>query len=320
MEIRLVAVVMFASACWGSSPKPDTAKTDQLKVELAASQNENSQLKRRLAESNDERDSLIKKLESIEAKIKEMEAALASGTTTPPPVPSRPRRYGPDPAKTYAVTLGKWPQRGPADAKVTMVVAHEYACPYCEKARATIDDLLKKYGKDLRVVFQQLVVHPRTAIPSALASCAANRQKKFDKLDPILWEKGYKARTFDVDATAPDGTKQKCWSVPEGCPVVIGFATEAGLNISRFKADMMTCELELMDTAKELGQLSVSATPSFFINGRFISGAQPIENFSQLIDEEKAKADDRIKKGAKKSRYYQDWVLAKGETSVTATP
>ena len=319
MAIRLVAVVMLASACWGSSPKPETAKTDQMTVELAARQNENSQLKRRLAESNDERDSLIKKIESIEAKIKEMEATV-TGSSVPTPAPSRPRRYGPDPAKTYAVTLGKWPQRGPADAKVTMIVAHEYACPYCEKARATIDDLLKKYGKELRVVFKQLVVHPRNAIPSALASCAANRQKKFDKLDPILWEKGYKLRTFDVDVTAPEGTTQKCWSVAAGCPVVIGFATEAGLDISRFKADMMTCELELMDTAKELQQLSVTATPSFFINGRFMSGAQPIENFSQLIDEEKAKADDRIKKGAKKSRYYQEWVIDKGETSVTPTP
>ena len=317
-----LCLLMLASACWGSNAKPTetAAKTDQLKVELAATQNENTQLKRKLEESKDERDDLIKKLESIETKMKEVEAAMAAGTSAPTAPPSRPRRYGPDPAKTYAVSLGKWPQRGPADAKVTMIVAGEYACPYCEKNRATLAELQKKYGKDLRLVFKQLVVHPQQATASALAACAANKQKKFDKLDPILWEKGFKTRTYDVDVTAPDGTSQRCWTVGAGCPVVTGFATEAGLNIPRFKADMQTCELDLQDSQKELQQFGVSATPSFFINGRFISGAMPIENFSALIDEEKAKADERIKKGTKKARYYQEWVIDKGETSYTPTP
>ena len=59
----------------------------------------------------------------------------------------------------------------------------------------------------------------------------------------------------------------------------------------------------------------MSATPSFFINGRFTSGAQPIESFAKIIDEELAKATERIKKGTRKARYYQEWVIEKGETS-----
>lgn len=275
-------------------------------------QSENTELKRRLDETTGERDELTKKLDALEAKLEEVSASLATANRPPPP----PRRYSPDPAKTWSVALGKWPQRGPADAKVTMVVAREYACGFSEKARATIDELFKKYGKDLRVVFEQLIVHPRIAIPSALAACAANRQKKFDKLDLLLWEKGFKAQAFDVDVTAPDGSSQRCWTVPAGCPIVTGFAREAGLDIARFTADMPTCERELSDTAQELKALAVSSTPSFFINGRYLSGAQPVATFSQLVDEELAKANERIKKGTKQARYYQEWVIEKGEKAV----
>ncbi|MEJ7598303.1 MAG: thioredoxin domain-containing protein [Kofleriaceae bacterium] len=312
--LRLVVVATLATACWGSSAtRTESTGADHTKVELAASHNEVQTLRRRLKETEDERDGLTQRLDAIQARLKEAEAVA-----TPPPTPTPPRRFGPDPAKTFSVPLGKWPRRGPADAKVTMVVASEYACPYCEKARGTLDDLMNKYGKDLRIVFKQLVVHPRQATASALAVCAAQRQNKFDKLDPLLWEKGFKARSFDTDTPAPDGTLQECWTQPAGCPIVLGLATEAGLDVSRFKTDMQRCEAELKDTQKELQQLGVSATPGFFINGRFMSGAQPIENFATLIDEELAKANDRIKKGARKARYYQEWVIERGEK--TAVP
>jgi len=68
---------------------------------------------------------------------------------------------------------------------------------------------------------------------------------------------------------------------------------------------------------RELQMFGVAATPSFFINGRFMSGAMPIENFSALIDEELAKAEARIAQGTPKRRYYQQWVLDEGLKSLT---
>ena len=45
-------------------------------------------------------------------------------------------------------------------------------------------------------------------------------------------------------------------------------------------------------------------------------GAQPVENFAQLVDEELAKATDRIKKGTPKARYYKTWIVDKGDKQV----
>lgn len=317
--MRCALAVVLVAGCWASNAgkAADPGQGDQARLELAASRQENATLKRRLQEATGERDEAIAQAAALEARIRELEALAGAGpgqAPAPPPPPPRPR--APDPAKTYAIALGNWPQRGPADAKVTMVFVHDYACPYCEKARATIDDLLKQYGKDLRVVYRPYVIRPRQSMASALAACAAGRQRKYDKLEPLLWEKGFKARNYDVDAMAPDGTAQSCWAAPGSCPVVAGFATEAGLDVRRFKADLPACEPDVQDSMRELSALAVNATPSFFINGRYMSGAQQIDRFTVLIDEEKLKADERIRRGTPRARYYQEWVIARGETTL----
>ena len=83
---------------------------------------------------------------------------------------------------------------GPADAKVTLVKAYDYACPYCEKVRPTMAELRQKYGNDLRVVSKQMVVHPNNAMAGALAFCAANKQGKAKEIDNLIWDKGFKQR------------------------------------------------------------------------------------------------------------------------------
>ena len=285
-------------------------KVDELSKELVAT-------KRAL----DDLDDKVSDTRSLERKIDDLERELAKTremlTRPTPSLPSRPTRPEPDRAKTYAVPVDNAPSLGPADAKVTMVVAHEYACPYCEKARTTIDELHKKYGKDLRLVFKQLVVHPRNATAAALAICAADKQQKYVQMDKLLWDDGFNQRQFDLSDTSTGIGSQKCWDMPDGCPIVVGFAKKAGLNVSRFKSDMRECQQQLQQGMRELQTFGVAATPSFFINGRFMSGAMPIENFSALIDEELAKANDRIAQGTPKNRYYQKWVLDEGLKSLT---
>ena len=69
---------------------------------------------------------------------------------------------------------------------------------------------------------------------------------------------------------------------------------------------MKGCQQRLVQKdMRELQGLGVSATPSFFINGRFISGAMPIDNFIPLIDEELKKANDKISKGTAAADYYR---------------
>jgi protein-disulfide isomerase len=225
----------------------------------------------------------------------------------------RPQRPQPDAAKTYAVPVDGDPADGPADAKVTLVKAYDYACPFCERVRGTMDDLRKKYGNDLRIVYKQFVVHPQVATAGALAFCAAAKQGKAVQMDNLLWEKGFKAHNFDKD----EGST-KCWDSPDGCPVVLANAKELGLDETKFKADMKDCQQLMQKDMHELQAFGVGATPSFFINGRFMSGAMPIENFTALIDEELKKANDRIAQGTPQAQYYQQWVLDKGLKTLEA--
>jgi protein-disulfide isomerase len=255
------------------------------------------------------------KLAQIQKDVAEIKAAIGRGGVGAGQ--QRPARPAPDPAKTYAVPVDGDPFDGPADAKVTLVKAYDYACPYCEKVRDTMDELRKKYGNDLRVVYKQFVVHPQVATAGALAFCAAGRQNKAVEMDKLLWDKSFKSHNFDKDAT-DNGQTQKCWESSAGCPVVLDYAKELGLKEDKFKADMKDCQNLIQKDMKELQTLGVGATPSFFVNGRFLAGAMPVENFTALIDEEMKKAETVIASGTPRGEYYQQAVVGKGLKTLEA--
>ena len=304
MRTVLIAALVFVTSC---------ANTEELEKKVAELSKELADTKRtvdELAEEVENANYLERKIEDLEREL----ARLRDTIATRPTLPTRPSRPEPDRSKTYAVPIDDAPSLGPADAKVTMVVAHEYACPYCERVRPTLEALRKRYGNDLRMVFKQLVIHPRNATASALAICAADQQRKYVQMDKLLWEEGFNRRQLDLSDTTGGA---KCWDTADGCPIVVGFAKQLGLDVPRFKADMRGCQQQLQQGMRELQTFGVAATPSFFINGRFLSGAMPIDNFAALIDEELAKANVRIAQGTPKRRYYQQWVLDDGLKSLT---
>jgi len=252
-----------------------------------------------------------RKVDELTKKVDQLIARGGAGGAMPQQRQARPE---PDVSKVYAMSIEGDPVDGPADAKVTVVKAYDYACPYCEKVRDTMDGLKKKYGNDLRIAYKQLVVHPQVATAGALAVCAANKQGKFQQMDQLLWDKGFKGRQYDKDAdAAAGGQAQKCWEAAAGCPVVLGFAQELGLNLDKMKADMKgDCQALIQKDQRELQVLGVSGTPAFFINGRYLSGAQPMDRFVAVIDEELKKANDKIAAGVPAASYYQQVVLDKG--------
>ncbi|MGE0551160.1 MAG: DsbA family protein [Kofleriaceae bacterium] len=286
-----------------------------LLITVAACQPDNSNIERKL----DEQTKYLKAIADNMGK---------GGMGGPGAAQARPSRPEPDRSKTYSVPIEGDAFDGPANAKVTVVKAYDYACPYCEKVRPTMADLRAKYGNDLRVVYKQLVVHPRNAMASALAFCAADKQGKSKDMDRLLWDKGFKARNLDNSdvaeapaapgqAPAPGGGSKKCWDQPGGCPIVVGFAQELKLNVDKFKADMKgDCVKVVQKDMQDLQKLGVAATPGFFINGRFLSGAQPIDNFTTLVDEELKKANEAISKGTPQDKYYQTVVVEKGLKSL----
>ena len=240
---------------------------------------------------------LEKKIDDLTAKVNDLQTSMKQVAAGRPmqPQQQRPQRPQPDPTKAYAVPVDGDPFEGPADAKVTIIKAYDYMCPFCDRVRPTMDELRKKYGNDVRIVFKQFVVHPQAQI-AHLAACAANKQGKFLEMDKLLWEKAFQTRQYD-DAHIADLGK------------------EAGLDAARFAADMKSqdCQNWLQKDQNELTTFGVGATPSFFINGRFLSGAQPLPAFTQLVDEELAKANQRISSGTPAADYYKTWVIEKGE-------
>lgn len=145
-------------------------------------------------------------------------------------------------------------------------------------------------------MYKHYVVHPQTATDPALASCAAAKQGKFKEMDKLIWEKGYNA-----------GRNLKAENMEK-------LAKEAGLDMAKYKADIGgSCQETLKKDRADLGKLGVSGTPAFFINGRFLSGAQPIDRFKAVIDEELKKANDEIAKGTSLDKYYAEFVEKKGK-------
>lgn len=234
---------------------------------------------------------VLDKLAKIDERLANIEKRGVGGAAQQ----QRPQRPAPDPTKTYAVPVEDTPAIGSPNALVTIVKAYEYACPFCEKARPTLEQIHKEYGDNVRVVYQPFVVHPQTATLPAQATCAGHRQGKFKEIDQLLWDKVFKERKFE-----------------EG--VIAGLGKDAGLDDAKYRADLKSpeCDQWVKKHMQNLSQLGVGATPAFFINGRFLSGAQPFPAFKNVIDEELKKAQERVAQGTPAASYYKTWVLEKG--------
>ena len=188
-------------------------------------------------------------------------------------------------ATVFRVPTLDAPVRGGAQPKVTLIEFGDFQCPFCARVQPTLDALLKTYGPDLALVFRHnpLPFHPN-AVPAALAAEAARRQGKFWEMHDKLY-----AHDSELDRAALDR-----------------YAAELGLDAARFKADLDggTGTERLARDTDDARRFGITGTPSFFINGRSLNGAQPIEAFKQAIDEEIRKADALLAAGTPRGELY----------------
>jgi protein-disulfide isomerase len=220
------------------------------------------------------------------------DSAAQAPTAAAPSQAAKPSR--PADANIFKVPLEDSPRKGSDDALITLVEFSDYQCPFCSRADATVQQLQKEYGNKLRVVMKQnpLPFHPR-AKPAALAAMAAGEQGKY-------WE--MHAKLFANAKQLEDADLEK-------------YANELELDIARWKRDMTNPKFsQAIDRDQALAsQLGANGTPAFFINGRFLSGAQPIDNFKNIINEELPKAEALVKSGIKPSQVYAA-IIEKGQT------
>jgi protein-disulfide isomerase len=245
-----------------------------------------AQLQESLSQIKDDQQTILSRLDQLEEKVGSAAAA-----------PARPeqakRPAGPDPQAVYKVPIGDSYSKGPDTAKVTIVEWSEFQCPFCTRVLPTIEQLRKDYGDDLRVVFKHnpLPMHNR-AMAAAKAAEAAGKQGKFWEMHDLLFANQRELTDENFEA----------------------WAKEIGLDVAKFKKDMDDPALQKKITAdQQLGnKLGARGTPAFFINGRFLSGAQPVDAFKKIIDEEMKKADKLIASGTPREKVYEKTV-AKGK-------
>jgi protein-disulfide isomerase len=142
----------------------------------------------------------------------------------------------------------------------------------------------------------------------ALATCAAGMQGKFWEFEHAVWQASWDAEPrphMKGAETLSAANMEK-------------LAGDMKLNVEKFKADMNgdKCKQQISESMQQLSKLGVRGTPAFFINGRYLSGAQPIESFKAVIDEEIKKADDALKAGTKPEEYYKTAIIEKGKKTL----
>jgi len=159
------------------------------------------------------------------------------------------------------------PTRGPEDAPVTLVEYTDFQCPFCGKSQATLEELRERYGDRIRFVFKNLpLAMHKNSRPAAEAAMCAKDQGKFWEMHDWLF-------SHHSELSEENILKQ---------------AGEMGLDVNALKkciAEGIHSD-EINQDVEEAGSFGITGTPGFVINGRLITGAQPVENFESIINEE----------------------------------
>jgi protein-disulfide isomerase len=174
-----------------------------------------------------------------------------------------------DPATVYKVPRGAAPSEGPADAPVTVVVWSDFACGYCNRVQATLDEVRRMFPEQIRWIHRTLPLDEDNTV-AAEAALAANAQGRFVPMKDRLY--GLVGR---VDRVA-----------------VELIARELGLDMVRFRADLDTHAYRgsIAADVADARALGVSGTPTFFVDGRPVHGNQPLKVFVETVEQELARA------------------------------
>lgn len=170
----------------------------------------------------------------------------------------------------YPVDDAGFPSIGPENAPIVIVEFSDFQCPYCKQWQQTVyQPLLDAYPGQIRIVYRHLPltsIHP-DAQAAAEASMCANEQNKF-------WE--FHDKLFGGSSLSVNVYSQ--------------YASELGLDLNKFEACVKnrTYQQAVQTDSDFALNLGISSTPTFFINGLAVVGAQPLGVFQQVIDKELA--------------------------------
>jgi protein-disulfide isomerase len=179
----------------------------------------------------------------------------------------------PPPLQRADVPITGAPFKGSEKAPVTIVKFEDFECPFCKTVQPTLAAILKKYDGKVRLVHKDLPleqIHPQAQLAAEAARCAGEQGRFWDYHDALYV------------------------NVPKlGAAELKSYAKQVGLNATLFEQCLASGRYKaaVQKDLAEGAQLGLTGTPSFFINGREISGALPVESFAAIIDEELGQAN-----------------------------
>lgn len=173
---------------------------------------------------------------------------------------------------SVAVSTDDDPSQGDVKAPITMIEFSEFQCPFCNRARPTVKKVLETYAGKIHYVFRDfpLSFHKEARGAATAANCA-NEQGKYWEFNTKLFE--------NQDKLGAEFFKQ----------VAKDFSLDAA-KFDKCLADTAKANAEIDKDQNDGMEVGVTGTPAYFINGKFLSGAQPFAAFKEIIDEELAKA------------------------------
>src|SRR5262245_23727207 len=190
--------------------------------------------------------------------------------------------------------------KGSNKAPITIVEFADFQCPFCARCTPTLDQLFKDYLGDLRFYFRHnpLPFHPDAGL-AAEATLAAEAQGKFWEMHDKLLASSRELQREDLDR----------------------YARELGLDMDKFSQalDTRAYKGRVEQDVEVAAKAGVKGTPCFLINGRKLVGAQPVEAFKAVIDEELASARKLIAKGTPPEKVY-DKLTASADSAGTNKP
>ncbi len=237
----------------------------------------------------------------VEAQLAAARAAAAAGTppagiyaqlsaqsfVPPPPAPAE--EAEPVDTTVYRVPVGVSPSLGNSSAPVTIVEFADFQCPFCVRAEDTLKQIATRYGDKVRLVWKNapLPFHKR-AEPAAELAVEAFTQKGdagFWRVHDLLLAQRGDLDDADLEAVAK----------------AAGLDVDAARRSREKRAHGAAIE-EDVDLAEDV---DASGTPTFFVNGRKIVGAQPFAVFQALIDEQLAAAQAALDRGVAPQKLYE---------------
>jgi protein-disulfide isomerase len=203
-------------------------------------------------------------MDEIDASLAE---ALSAAQVAQAPGAAQPQAAAtPLPDKLDNVSTDDDPARGPADAPVVIVEFSDYHCPYCQRFESeTLPQIMEKYGDQIRFVYRDFPV-VGGEVHAVAAECADEQGDFWPYHDALFADPSSFTSVDDF----------------------VSLAGDLNLDTDAFSQCMESDEIqaEIVKDYQDGRSYGVSGTPTFFINGRRLIGAQPFVEFATIIDEE----------------------------------